>query len=497
MSGDNQKPLTPDPGPPTPDPWPPTPALWGGRFSRSLDERALRYTTSLPVDRRLFEWDVLGSIAHARMLAHVGVLSTFDVDSIVEGLSRLLREPPSLDGPYEDIHSLVEAELTRRIGEPALRLHTARSRNDQVATDMRLFVRAALIEGVAGLAELIDALLEAAERHREAVMPGYTHLQRAQPVLLAHHLLAYVEMFERDAERLQDAYRRADVLPLGSAALAGSGFPLDRQYVARLLGFSEVSRNSLDAVSDRDFVIEHLAVMATVAMHLSRLAEELVLWSTAEFAFVRLDEAFTTGSSIMPQKRNPDVAELLRGKAGRVFGALQALLVTMKGMPLSYNRDLQEDKAHYFEAVDVVQDGLALAAAMIGGAAFDTQRLAQAAEDPLIAATDLADHLARRGLPFRQAHEVVGRLVKAAESRQRALSDFTLDELREFSQLFESSAVGLRAADVVNARHVLGGTAPGQVAAQLEEARARGARSTAWATEQEQRLPTLERATRG
>jgi len=503
---------------PTPDPRSLTPALRGGRFSRSLDERALRYTTSLPVDRRLFEWDVLGSIAHARMLGRTSVLTAADADALVQGLSELLRQPPSLlrqaqderslrpfdtlraqdeGSPFEDIHSLVEAELTQRIGDVGGRLHTARSRNDQVATDARLFARSALIDGVAGLAELIEALLKAAEREGQSVMPGYTHLQRAQPVLLAHHLLAYVEMFERDAARLQDAYRRADVLPLGSAALAGSGFPLDREYVAKLLGFGEVSRNSLDAVSDRDFLIEHLAALALMAMHLSRLAEELVLWSSAEFAFVRLDEAFTTGSSIMPQKRNPDVAELLRGKAGRVYGALQAMLVTLKGLPLSYNRDLQEDKAPYFEAVDVVQDGLVLAAAMIGGAAFDTARLAQAAEDPLIAATDLADHLARRGLPFRQAHEVVGRLVKAAESKNRSLADFSLDELRQFSPLFEPSAVGLRAANVVNARNVVGGTAPDQVAAQLAAARGRLARLVAWVPQHVERLPTLERVTRG
>jgi argininosuccinate lyase len=470
--------------------------LWGGRFSKPLDQAALRYTTSLPVDRRLFEWDVLGSIAHARMLARVGVLSEPDGAAVVDGLSGLLREPPSLEGDYEDVHSLVEAELAKRIGQPALRLHTARSRNDQVATDIRLLARSALIDGVGDLAELLKALLEVAEEQGQAVMPGYTHLQRAQPVLLAHHLLAYAEMFERDAARLQDAYARADVLPLGAAALAGSGFPLDRAYVAALLGFAAVSRNSLDAVSDRDFLIEHLAGLALMAMHLSRMAEELVLWSTAEFGFVRLDEAFTTGSSIMPQKRNPDVAELLRAKAGRVYGALQALLVTLKGLPLSYNRDLQEDKAPYFDAVDVVHDGLVVSAAMLGNARFDASRLAQAAEDPLIAATDLADHLARRGLPFRQAHEVVGRLIKTAEASGRSLAEFSLDELREFSPLFEPSAVGLRAADLVAARQVVGGTAPEQVEMQLEGARGRVQGLLAWVHEHAQRLPTLERVRR-
>jgi argininosuccinate lyase len=352
-----------------------------------------------------------------------------------------------------------------------------------------------LIEGVVGIVDLLGALLEAVQEHGQAVMPGYTHLQRAQPVVLGHHLLAYVEMLERDAARLQDAYRRADVLPLGAAALAGSTFPLDRAYVAELLGFSAVSRNSLDAVSDRDFLIEHLAALATLAMHLSRLAEELVIWSTAEFGFVSLDEAFTTGSSIMPQKRNPDVAELLRGKTGRVYGALQSVLVTLKGLPMSYNRDLQEDKAPYFEAVDVVHDGLALGAAMIRGATWRVDRLAAAADDPLIAATDLADHLTRHGLPFRQAHEVVGRLVKAAESSGRGLASFSLTELRTFSPVFEESAVGLDAQHMVAARKAVGGTAPEQVLLQLQAARGRAATLAAWAAEYGRRLPTLDSVT--
>jgi argininosuccinate lyase len=292
--------------------------LWGGRFSKPLDERALAYTTSLPVDKRLFEWDVLGSIAHARMLGRQGIIPEADAAALVAGLSGLLQQPPPLDGAYEDVHSVVEAELAARVGEAAGRLHTARSRNDQVATDTRLFVRSALIEGSAAVVELQSALVGVADALGAAIMPGYTHLQRAQPVTLGHHLLAYWEMLERDAGRLRDAYPRVDVLPLGSGALAGSPYPLDREYVARLLGFSSVSRNSLDAVADRDFLVEHLAALATLAMHLSRLAEELVLWSSAEFGFVALDESYTTGSSIMPQKRNPDVAELLRGKTGRV-----------------------------------------------------------------------------------------------------------------------------------------------------------------------------------
>jgi argininosuccinate lyase len=469
--------------------------VWGGRFSKSLDESALRYTTSLPVDRRLFGWDVLGSIAHARMLGRVGVIPDADAATLVDGLRDLLRDPPPLDGAYEDIHSLVEAELARRVGEPAGRLHTARSRNDQVATDTRIFARAALIEGTSGIVELQAALLEAAERHTGTLLPGYTHMQRAQPVVLGHHLLAYFEMLERDAGRLRDCYARADVLPLGSGALAGSPYPLDREYVARLLGFSAISRNSLDAVSDRDFIVEHLAALSLLAMHLSRCAEEVVLWSTVEYGFVALDESFTTGSSIMPQKRNPDVAELLRGKTGRVYGALLGLLVTLKGLPMSYNRDLQEDKGPYFEAVDIVQDGLTLSAAMLASATWRTERMALAANDALIAATDLADHLAQRGMPFRQAHEVVGRIVRAAEASERSLASFSLDELREFSALFEDSAVGLNAEQVVEARQVYGGPAPEQVELQLRAARQRLADQRAWVAEYAAKLPTLESVT--
>jgi argininosuccinate lyase len=348
-----------------------------------------------------------------------------------------------------------------------------------------------LIEGVAGIVGLQSVLLDVAQRHTHTILPGYTHLQRAQPVNLAHHLLAYWEMLERDANRLRNCYARADVLPLGAGALAGSPYPLDRQLVARLLGFSEVTRNSLDAVSDRDFLVEHLAALATIAMHLSRCAEELVLWSTVEFGFVALDESFTTGSSIMPQKRNPDVAELLRGKTGRVYGALLGLLVTLKGLPLSYNRDLQEDKAPYFEAVDVVDDGLALTAAMLGGAVGRTERLAVAADDPLIAATDLADHLAQRGVPFRQAHEIVGRIVRAAEASGRGLAELSLDELRTFSPVFEPSAVGLRAEQLVDARRVVGGPAPSQVETQLQASRVRTAAQREWVATCRARLPTL------
>jgi argininosuccinate lyase len=361
---------------------------------------------------------------------------------------------------------------------------------------VRLFARSALIEGVAGIVELQSALVGVASKHVDTILPGYTHLQRAQPVNLGHHLLAYWEMLERDALRLRDAYARADVLPLGSGALAASPYPLEREYVARLLGFGSLSRNSLDAVSDRDFIVEHLAALSTIAMHLSRCAEELVVWSSAEFGFVALDESFTTGSSIMPQKRNPDVAELVRGKTGRVYAALLSLLVTLKGLPLSYNRDLQEDKAPYFEAVDTVHDGVALTAAMLAGATWRTDRMLSAASDALIAATDLADHLAQRGVPFRRAHEIVGRIVRAAEAAGRSLADFSLDELRAYSPVFEASAVGLRATEMIAARRLYGGPAPEQVRAQLGSAGERIDAHRAWVAEYGGRLPTLESITR-
>ena len=450
------------------------------------------YTTSLPVDRRLFAWDVLGSVAHARMLGRQGIIPAADAAALVDGLAALLRETTDLTGKYEDIHSLVEARLGQLAGQAAARLHTARSRNDQVATDTRLFARAAVIAGAEGVLDLQDALLGAAEAVGDAVMPGYTHMQRAQPVLLAHHLLAYVDMLARDADRLRDAYPRVDVLPLGSGALAGSPYPLDREFVARLLGFSDVSHNSMDAVGDRDFLIEHLSSLSIIAMHLSRLAEELVLWSTVEFGFVSLDESMTTGSSIMPQKRNPDVAELLRGKTGRVYGALVALLVTLKGLPMAYNRDLQEDKAPYFEAVDLVDDGLRLAAAMVRGATWNLDRMAQAADDALIGATDLADHLTRRGMPFRQAHEVVGRIVRRAEESGRGLASFSLAELQDFSSVFGEDAVGLQSSALVRARTVEGGTAPAQVARQIERGRSRSAGLRAWIDAGVARLPTLD-----
>ncbi|MBI2755905.1 MAG: argininosuccinate lyase [Chloroflexi bacterium] len=472
--------------------------LWGGRFRKALDQRALRYTTSLPVDRRLFRHDVLGSMAHAAMLGRQGIIPAGHARALVHGLADLLANPPDLgdDTGFEDVHSLVEAAITLRLGaDVGGRLHTARSRNDQVATDARLWAREALLQQLDALLGLQRAFCDAAQQPGlEAILPGYTHLQRAQPVLLGHHLLAYVEQLERDTQRLRETYARVDVLPLGAGALAGSSFPLDRAYVAELLGMrGGVTRNSLDAVSDRDFIAEHVAHLALIAMHLSRLAEELVLWSTSEFGFVQLDEGYTTGSSMMPQKRNPDVAELLRGKTGRVYGALVGVLTVLKGLPLSYNRDLQEDKGAYFDAVETVTDGLALAAAMIETAHWRTARMAAAADDPLIAATDLADHLARRGVPFREAHEVAGRLVKAAESSGRSLADLSLEELRQADPRFEVEAVGPRPEGLVAARTLIGGTAATRVSAEIGAARDRLDAHAAWVESARASLPTPER----
>jgi argininosuccinate lyase len=396
------------------------PKLWGGRFSKPTARRVEEFTSSLPVDRRLLWEDVAGSVAHARMLGRQRIIPSDDARAIVSGLVQLAAElaADDLSGEtrWEDVHSLVEGRLREKIGPAAGRLHTARSRNDQVALDERLFARRALADGAARILDLQEVLLELARRHAEVVLPGYTHLQRAQPVLLAHHLLAYVEMLARDLGRLRDAYARADVMPLGSGALAGAPYPLDREYVARLLGFSAISLNSLDAVGYRDFLVEHLAALALVAVHLSRLAEELVLWSGAEFGFVEIDDGYATGSSIMPQKKNPDVAELVRGKTGRVVGHLVALLTTLKGLPLAYNRDLQEDKQGYFDAVDTTHACLELATGLVQTLRVRAERMESAAEGGFATATDLADHLVRRGLPFRDAHQVAGAIVRACEA---------------------------------------------------------------------------------
>ncbi len=458
---------------------PGSPSIWGGRFAGSPAELVQRYTASIATDLMLFRHDLAGSRAHARMLAAQGIIAGADADAIIEGLEQIEVEIDDGALPIreelEDIHMHVEARLAEIVGaDVAGRLHTARSRNDQVALDTRMFVRDAIVQAVGALRGLQLALLDLAESNRALVLPGYTHLQRAQPVLLPHVLLAYLEMFDRDAGRFVDAFERVDVMPLGSAALAGAAYPLDREAVARELGFERISTNSIDAVADRDFILEFEAAAAIGMVHVSRLCEDLVLWSSAEFGFLRFADAYSTGSSIMPQKRNPDVAELARGKSGRVIGHLMAMLTTMKGLPLAYNRDLQEDKPGLFDTVETLLSTLMVLQGALLTATCNADRARAAVEaDPFILATDYADYLARKGLPFRQAHHVVGGLVRRCETSGRGLADLGLADLREAHTLFDQDAVGMTIEHALAARDVPGGTAPARVAAALAEARAR------------------------
>jgi argininosuccinate lyase len=446
-----------------------------GRFAGELDESASRYVASAAFDRRLYRHDIAGSIAHSRMLARQGIISEKEAEQITSGLKKLLGDINSgrvqLRTDREDIHMNVESMLAERIGDVAGKLHTARSRNDQVALDLRLYVKEAVIETVSLLKKMQSALVDKAEEHKTAVMPGYTHLQRAQPVLFAHHMLAYFEMFQRDIERFWDCFKRADVLPLGSGALAGVSYPVDREWVAEELGFSLVSANSLDAVSDRDFVVEYESAAAIAMMHVSRLAEECVIWSSAEFGFVEIDDAFATGSSIMPQKKNADVAELARGKTGRVYGHLCGMLATMKSLPLSYNRDMQEDKEGLFDVVDTLQTTLNVVSGMVSTLKVNHSRMRTAAEGSYTLATDVADYLTRKGLPFRQAHMLVGRLVQYAAGKQKCLPELSLEEYRSFSPLFGDDIFRITVESSIAARAATGGTAPAQVDLQLTRAR--------------------------
>ena len=440
-------------------------------------EAASRYTVSVGYDRRLYAYDVAGSVAHARMLARQGVIAQADADAIVDGLEAVRREIESGAFPwreeYEDIHMNIEARLRELTGEPAARLHTARSRNDQVATATRLYVRDAVDRAVRSLRALQGALVALAERDGDALMPGYTHLQRAQPVPFAHHLLAYVEMFDRDAARFADARKRVNVLPLGSGALAGVPYPVDREWTARELGFGAVSANSMDAVSDRDYAVEYLAAAAACMMHCSRLAEEIVLWSSQEFGFIQLGRQWVTGSSIMPQKRNPDFAEIARGKTGRVYGSLVGLLTTLKGLPLTYNRDLQEDKEGLFDAVDTLEATLEAMRGMLGDCAVNAERMREAAEDSALLATDLADYLVGKGVPFRDAHAAVASLCGVASERGVPLTALPLEEMQALRPEFEADARNLTADASAAARDVPGGAAPARVRQALAAARAR------------------------
>ena len=445
------------------------------RFEKDLDKLAKDYTVSVPFDKRLYRHDIAGSIAHARMLWKQGIIPEKDAELIIMGLISIREEIErgqfQFKEELEDIHMNIEARLIEKIGDAGAMLHTARSRNDQVALDMRLFAKEAINETMAGLKALQSALLDLAESNIGVSIPGYTHLQRAQPILLAHHLLAYFEMYQRDIERFNQCLERTDVMPLGSGALAGVPYPIDRYSVAKELGFSKVSANSIDAVSDRDFVIEYQAAASITMMHISRLAEEIVLWSTAEFGFIEIDDAFATGSSIMPQKKNPDVAELARGKAGRVYGHLMAILTTMKGLPLSYNRDLQEDKEGLFDSVDTVLSTLEVFAAMMGSLRVKGERTRSVAEENYTLATDLADYLVKKGIPFRQAHTIVGKLVRYAIENKKALPELDIKEYKTFSPKFEEDVKSITVESSLAARDVPGGTAPEQVRMALAAAR--------------------------
>ncbi|MFM8541580.1 MAG: argininosuccinate lyase [Nitrospira sp.] len=447
--------------------------MWSGRFRARTHRLMDEFGSSLAVDRRLYKQDIQGSIAHCKGLEQAGVLTAQEVKAIIRGLEQVRKELDKGRFPFaptdEDIHMAIERRLTQLIGPVGGKLHTGRSRNDQVTLDLRLYLRDGLtVLGKTGR-QFQQALMDQARRNLDVAMPGYTHLQRAQPVLLAHHLLAYVEMVERDKGRLRDALARLDEMPLGSGALAGTNYPVDRAYVAQLLGFSAVTQNSLDAVSDRDFVIETISALALLMMHLSRLSEELILWSSQEFRFVELPDDLCTGSSMMPQKKNPDVPELIRGKTGRVYGHLVALLTTLKGLPLSYNRDLQEDKAALFDALDQVSASLEILTMVMQGLTVNRDVLGKAAGAGYILATELADYLTGRGVPFREAHAITGRLVRWCLDHKKDLRDLTLVDLRAISTKFEKDALDVLTVEgAIERRAQLGGTARKRVEARLK-----------------------------
>lgn len=453
--------------------------LWGGRFEGKTDGLVEALGESVSYDARLAPWDLRASIAHAEMLGSCGIITQADAKKIVRGLTDIGKDVAAdkilWDRALEDVHTNIESVLVARIGDAGKRLHTGRSRNDQIATDMRLWMRDQIDVIVDLIEALRTALLDLAESHLDVILPGFTHLQNAQPVLLAHHLLAYVEMLSRDAERFTQLRKRANVLPLGSAAMAGTPYPIDREQVAKALGFDSISRNSMDAVSDRDHMIEFCSNAALVMMHLSRFSEELILWSTPAFGFIEIGDAFTTGSSIMPQKKNPDVAELVRGKTGRVYGDLNALLVLMKGLPMTYNRDLQEDKEAIFDASDTVQLCLAVFARMIPSIAIKREAMAAATSQGFMEATDLADYLVVKGVPFREAHGIIGRIVRHCVAQQCTLPALPLADYQRFSPNFEADLYGVLSPEaIVGRRNNPGGTAPGRVRKALKLARKPG-----------------------
>ena len=415
--------------------------LWGGRFTKQTDQLVFDFNASITFDKRLFHEDVTGSIVHATMLAKQGILTEEERKSIIEGLTGILEDVDAgkltIDETQEDIHSFVEATLIDRIGDAGKKLHTGRSRNDQVALDMRLYTRARVAETDGLLEKLLEAILDTMENNLETYMPGFTHLQKAQPITLAHHYGAYFEMFKRDRQRLTDIYKRMNYCPLGAGALAGTTYPLDREYTARLLHFEGPTLNSIDSVADRDYLIEFLSALSTIMMHLSRFSEEIIIWNSNEYQFVELDDAYSTGSSIMPQKKNPDIAELVRGKTGRVYGALMALLTTMKGLPLAYNKDMQEDKEMAFDAMDTAADCVTLFTGMIQTMKFRKDRMAKSAMNGFTNATDAADYLVGKGVPFRDAHGIIGRLVLYCIEKDTSIDALSLEELRSISDKFD------------------------------------------------------------
>lgn len=450
--------------------------LWGGRFTKETDQLVYRFNASIGFDQKFYRQDIQGSMAHVRMLAKQGILTEKEKEQILKGLESILEDVENhrleITEEYEDIHSFVEANLIQRIGDAGKKLHTGRSRNDQVALDMKLYVRDEVREMDRLVLDLLRALQKIMEENLHTYMPGFTHLQKAQPITLAHHMGAYFAMFRRDRGRLHDIYQRMNYCPLGSGALAGTTYPLDREYTASLLEFEGATRNSMDSVSDRDYVIELLSAMSTIMMHLSRFCEEIIIWNTNEYQFVEIDDAYSTGSSIMPQKKNPDIAELVRGKTGRVYGALVSILTTMKGLPLAYNKDMQEDKELTFDAIDTVKGCLALFTGMISTMRFRKDRMEASAKNGFTNATDAADYLVGKGVPFRDAHGIVGRLVLYCLEKDIALDDMTLEEYKAISPVFEEDiyeAISMK--NCVEKRNTIG--APGAEAMQrvLEENR--------------------------
>ena len=449
--------------------------LWGGRFTKTTDEMVNDFQASISFDKRMYREDIAGSIAHAEMLAACGIISEADRDSIIGGLKDILaaieRGEFSFETALEDIHMNIEKRLTDAVGDAGARLHTARSRNDQVALDTHLYMRRETVEVLRLILDMQRALVETAKKYGDVIMPGYTHLQRAQPILFAHHLMAYFSMLSRDFERFRGVYGRTDIMPLGAGALAGTTFPIDRELVAKKLRFERIYTNSLDAVSDRDYIMEFLAAASILMVHLSRLSEETILWCSREFSFVELDDAHCTGSSMMPQKKNPDVSELVRGKTGRVVGHLMAMLTTVKGLPLAYNKDLQEDKEGVFDALDTVKFSLAVYARILRGMKVKREEMRRAVDEDFSNATDLADYLAKKGMPFRKAHAVAGEAVRYGIEHQKWLKDFTMEEFKALSELFDEDVKeAIRPETCVKNRNSLGGTSYMQVGMQIEAA---------------------------